>query len=74
MLEKYRLFGMRSPRAFKGKVVKELPEISETLRSGEGTVVDLSSVSEADERVGNVAKALDRILEYFQSSGGFARS
>ena len=47
MMEKYRLFGMRSPRAFKGKVVKELPEISETLRSGEGTVVDLSSISEA---------------------------
>jgi KaiC/GvpD/RAD55 family RecA-like ATPase len=66
MLEKYRLFGMRSSRAFKGKVVKELPEISETLRSGEGTVVDLSSVSEADERVGNVAKALDQILEHFQ--------
>jgi DNA replication protein DnaC len=27
MLEKYGLFGMRSPRAFKGKVVKELPEL-----------------------------------------------
>ena len=66
MLEKYRLFGMRSPRAFKGHVVKELPEISETLRTGEGTVVDLSSVSETDERVGNVAKALDKILEHFQ--------
>jgi DNA helicase HerA-like ATPase len=66
MLEKYRLFGMRSPRAFKGRVVKELPEISKVLGSGEGTVVDLSSVSEADERVGNVAKALDQILEHFQ--------
>jgi Cdc6-like AAA superfamily ATPase len=66
MLEKYRLFGMRGPRAFKGQVVTELPEISEALRTGEGTVVDLSSVSETDERVGNVAKALDQILEHFQ--------
>lgn len=66
MLEKYRLFGMRGPKAFKGHVVKELPEISEILRTGEGTVIDLSSVSETDERVGNVAKALDRILEHFQ--------
>lgn len=66
MLEKYRLFGMRGPKAFKGHVVKELPEISKILGSGEGTVVDLSSVSETDERVGNVAKALDQILEHFQ--------
>jgi len=66
MLEKYRFFGMRSPRAFKGHIVTELPEISETLRIGEGTVVDLSSVSETDERVGKVAKALDQILEHFQ--------
>ena len=66
MLEKYRLFGMRSPRAFKGRIVKELPEISKTLQSGEGTVVDLSSVSETDERVGKVATALDQILEHFQ--------
>ncbi len=49
MLEKYRLFGMRSPRAFKGRVLTELPEISETLRTGEGTVIDLSSVSESDD-------------------------
>jgi Cdc6-like AAA superfamily ATPase len=67
MLEKYRLFGMRSPRAFKGRVLKELSEISETLRTGEGTIVDLSSVSESDERVGRVAKVLDGILEYFQT-------
>ena len=60
MLEKYRLFGMRSSKAFKGSVVKELPEISEILRTGEGTVVDLSSVSETDERVGKVAEALDQ--------------
>jgi len=66
MLENYRLFGMRGPKAFKGKVVNELPEISECLRNGEGIVVDLSSVTETDERVGNVAKALDQILEYFQ--------
>jgi KaiC/GvpD/RAD55 family RecA-like ATPase len=65
MQEKYRLFGMRGSRAFKGSL-KELPEITEILRSGEGTVVDLSSVSAADERVGNVAKALDQILEHFQ--------
>ena len=69
MLEKYRLFGMRSPRGFKGRVVTELPEISETLRTGEGTIVDLSSVSETDERVGKVAGALDRILEHFQREG-----
>src|SRR5208337_4790973 len=55
MLEKYRLFGMRSAKAFKGSVAKELPEISEILRNGEGTVVDLSSVYETDERVGRVA-------------------
>jgi KaiC/GvpD/RAD55 family RecA-like ATPase len=68
MLEKYRLFGMRSPRAFKGRVVTELPELSETLLTGEGTtIVDLSSVSETDERVGKVATALDQILEYFQT-------
>jgi hypothetical protein len=67
MLERYRLFGMRSPRAFKGRVLKEFSGISETLRTGEGTVVDLSSVSESDERVGQVAKALDGILEYFQT-------
>jgi DNA helicase HerA-like ATPase len=67
MLEKYRLFGMRGPKAFKGQVVKELPEISKTLEGGEGTIVDLSLVSETDERVGNVAKALDQILEHFQS-------
>ncbi len=66
MLEKYRLFGLRGSKAFKGHVVKELPEISNMLRSGEGTVIDLSSVSETDERVGNVAKALDRILEHFR--------
>jgi KaiC/GvpD/RAD55 family RecA-like ATPase len=67
MLERYRLFGMRAPRAFKGSVVQELPEISETLRTGEGSVLDLSSVSETDERVGRVAKVLDGILEYFQT-------
>jgi hypothetical protein len=37
------------------------------LRSGEGIVVDLSSVSEADERVGNLAKALNQSLEHFQT-------
>ena len=67
MLEKYRLFGMRSSKAFKGSVVKELPEISEIMRTGEGTVVDLSSVYETDERVGRVAKVLDGILEHFQT-------
>jgi len=67
MLENYRLFGMRGPKAFKGKVVNELPEITESLRNGEGIVVDLSSITETDERVGNVAKALDQILEYFQT-------
>ena len=67
MLEKYRLFGMRGSKAFKGSVVKELPEISEILRTAEGTVVDLSSVYETDERVGRVAKVLDGILEYFQT-------
>jgi DNA helicase HerA-like ATPase len=67
MLEKYRLFGMRGSKAFKGKIVKELPEISEIIRSAEGTIVDLSSVYETDERVGKVADALDRILEHFQS-------
>lgn len=67
MLEKYRLFGMRNPKAFKGSVVKELPEISEILRTTEGTVVDLSSVYETDERVSKVAEALDRILEHFQT-------
>ena len=66
MLEKYRLFGMRSSKAFRGKAVKELPEISDLLRTGEGTVVDLSSVYETDERVGKVAQVLDRILEHFQ--------
>jgi KaiC/GvpD/RAD55 family RecA-like ATPase len=67
MLEKYRLFGMRGPKAFKGDVVKELPDISKTLQIGEGTIVDLSSVSETDERVGQIATALDQILEYFQT-------
>jgi KaiC/GvpD/RAD55 family RecA-like ATPase len=67
MLEKYRLFGMRGSKAFKGSVVNELPEISEILRTAEGTVVDLSTVYEADERVGRVAKVLDGILEYFQT-------
>lgn len=67
MLENYRLFGMRGPKAFKGKVVNELPEISGSLRNGEGIIVDLSAVTETDERVGNVAKALDQILEYFQT-------
>jgi KaiC/GvpD/RAD55 family RecA-like ATPase len=66
MLEKYRLFGMRGPKAFKGHAVKELPDLSETLEAGEGTVVDLSSVTETDERVGKVATALDQILEYYQ--------
>jgi KaiC/GvpD/RAD55 family RecA-like ATPase len=66
MLEKYRVFGMRGSRAFKGSVVRELPEISEITRTAEGIVVDLSSVYETDERVGKVAQALDRILEYFQ--------
>jgi KaiC/GvpD/RAD55 family RecA-like ATPase len=67
MLEKYRLFGMRGPKALKGHVVKDLPEISETLQTGEGTIVDLSSVTETDERVGKVATALDQILEHFQA-------
>lgn len=66
MLEKYRLFGMRSPRAFKGRVVKELPEISEVTRNADGIILDLSSVYETDERVGRVAQILDRILEHFQ--------
>jgi KaiC/GvpD/RAD55 family RecA-like ATPase len=66
MMEKYRLFGVRGPKALRGHVVEELPELSETLLTSEGTVVDLSSVSETDERVGNVAKALDQILEHFQ--------
>jgi len=67
MLENYRLFGMRGPKGFRGKVVNELPEISDSLRDGEGIVVDLSSIIETDERVGKVAQALDRILEYFQT-------
>ena len=67
MLDNYRLFGMRGPKAFKGKVVKELPEITEVLGKGEGIVVDLSAVTETDERVGKVAQALDRILEHFQT-------
>jgi len=66
MSEKYRLFGMRGSRAFKGRVVNELPEISEIIRTAEGIVVDLSSVYETEERVGKVAAALDRILEHFQ--------
>ena len=66
MLERYRLFGMKkSPKAFQGRVVEELA-ISEMLRTG-CLILDLSSVSEADERVGRVAKALDEILEYFQT-------
>ncbi len=72
MMEKYRLFGMRGPRAFKGKVVKELPEISEIIRTAEGTILDLSSVYETDERVGKVAGALDQILEHFQGEGDSA--
>lgn len=44
-----------------------LPEISKILGSGEGTVLDLSSVIETDERVGKVATALDQILEHFQN-------
>ena len=66
MTEGYRAFGMRASKAFKGRVVKQLPEISEILRANEGTVVDLSSVYETDERVGKVATALDQILEHFQ--------
>jgi len=66
MLEKYRLFGMRSSKAFKGQAVKELSLISNVLQTHEATVVDLSSVYETDERVGKVAKILDQILEYFQ--------
>ncbi len=67
MLERYRLFGMKkSPKAFQGQVVEELPAISEMLRT-DCLILDLSSVSEADERVGRVAKALDEILEYFQT-------
>ena len=66
MLEKYRLFGMRGSKAFKGAVVNELPEISKIVGSDEGIVVDLSSMSETDERVGKVAQSLDEILEYFQ--------
>jgi len=66
-LENYRLFGMRGPKGFSGMVVSELAEISECLRNGEGIVVDLSSITETDERVGNVAKALDQILEHFQT-------
>jgi DNA helicase HerA-like ATPase len=67
MLGNYRLFGMRGPKAFKGKVVNELLEIPEFQHNGEGIIVDLSSITETDERVGNVAKALDQILEYFQT-------
>ena len=67
MLEKYRLFGMRGSKAFKGTVVNEFPEVTKVLASREGTIVDLSSVSEPDERVGIVAQNLDQILEYFQS-------
>src|SRR5208337_4052701 len=66
MLEKYRLFGMRSSKAFKGRVVQELPEVSDVLQTREATVVDLSSVYETDERVAKVAEILDRILEHFQ--------
>src|SRR5208282_5197862 len=69
MLENYRLFGMRGPKAFKGRVVKKLPEITEVLGKNEGIVVDLSAITETDERVGNVAKALDQILEHFQTQG-----
>ncbi len=68
MLEHYRPFGMkRNPKAFQGHVSKELPAISEILHRGEGSVLDLSSISETDERVGSVAKALDEILRYFQN-------
>jgi len=58
---------MRSPKTFKGNIVKELPDIAETLRTAASTIVDLSSVSEPNERVGKVASALDQILEYFQT-------
>jgi len=67
MLENYRLFGMRGPKGFRGKVVNEVSDIADLLGNGEGIVVDLSTVTETDERVGNVAKALDQILEYFQT-------
>jgi KaiC/GvpD/RAD55 family RecA-like ATPase len=67
ILERYRLFGMRSSKSFKGIVATELTGISEIIRTAEGTVVDLSSVLEADERVGKVAQVLDRILEHFQA-------
>jgi KaiC/GvpD/RAD55 family RecA-like ATPase len=67
MLERYRLFGMKkSPKAFQGQAIDELPAISEMLHAG-CLILDLSSVSESDERVGRVAKALDEILEYFQT-------
>jgi DNA helicase HerA-like ATPase len=66
MLEKYRLFSMRSPKAFRGRAVEELPALSEALQN-DCTILDLSSVSENDERVGRVAKVLDEILEYFRT-------
>jgi DNA helicase HerA-like ATPase len=58
---------MRSPKAFRGSVVRDIPDIAETVLTAGTTIVDLSSVSETDERVGKVATALDEVLEYFQS-------
>ncbi|MGA3406039.1 MAG: DUF87 domain-containing protein [Candidatus Bathyarchaeia archaeon] len=67
MLERYRLFGMKkSPKAFQGRVIEQLSEVSEVMRN-ECLILDLSSVSESDERVGRVAKVLDEVLQYFQT-------
>jgi DNA-binding transcriptional ArsR family regulator len=66
MLDRYAEFGMRrSPKGFKGHVVRSAPQLDELLASGV-TIVDLSEEYDSAERVERVAKMLDQLLEYFQ--------
>ena len=68
MLDRYVEFGMRrSPKRFKGQVVKSAPKLDDLIASEGVTIVDLSDTYDSAERVGKVAQMLDQLLEYFQS-------
>lgn len=65
MIKQYRLFGMKTPRAYEGQVLRDLPDPAKITGSA-ALIIDLSSIMDKADRVEVVAKMLDRLLEYFQ--------
>jgi DNA helicase HerA-like ATPase len=66
MINQYRQFGMKSPKAFESHVLRELSDPDQFIHSDIATIMDLSDITNKADRVEIVARMLDRLLEYFQ--------